>query len=358
MHKHCFNKILEWLLGNKDNPFEYTHHAVLLVAVVLYAYAAFLNYYLDVANIYNIYLQAAISLLVLIIWYLSRWKNQFRMMRFVFISVILLVSMPANWIGNGGSDGPTYIMIFGSLIYLSVSFKDLGVYRRIGQCYCILIPIPLIFIEQHYPELIFRYGTETQKQIDLMITFIIIGLFLIFMMESLATRFRLEKAKAEQLSEQLRALSEEDSLTGLYNRRILDKEYSSWKNQGRVFSLALLDLDHFKKLNDQWGHSYGDEVLVIFSALLKDIAIQNEGVAIRLGGEEFVLLLPLSSDITHQKLIQLAKRLSNTPLKHGPVSFSAGVAQDMETEGQYDLLKRADNLMYLAKENGRNLICK
>lgn len=351
-------KILQWLLGTKDNPFEYTHHAVLLFGVALYFYAALANYFLQLSNIYNIYLQLALSLLILIIWYFSRWQNQFYRMRFAFISIIVLVTIPANWFGNGGSNGPTYFMSFGALIYISVSFKDLGLFRRLGQFLCITIPIPLIFIEQRYPESIFHYVTETQKQIDLTITFIIIGLFLIVMMESLSTRFKLERNKAEQLSKKLLNLSEKDSLTELYNRRILDKQYSLWKTQDQIFSLALLDLDHFKKQNDQWGHNYGDDILQTFSSLLKGVAIDNKGFAIRLGGEEFVLLLPLSADDSYQIVCQAADIFSKTPLIHGPVTFSAGIAQSTPNDNQGELLKRADNLMYQAKSKGRNCICK
>ena len=358
MYKCYLKKVLEWLLGNKDNPFEYTHHAILLVGTVLYIYAAIANYYLELADIYSIYFQLVLALLIFVIWYLSRWRNQFKKMRIAFITIIILVSIPANWIGNGGSNGPTYFVDLGLLIYISVSFKDLGIYRRIGQFFCIIIPIPLILFEKEYPDVIFQYATETQKQIDLTITFIIIGLFLIVMMESLSTRFKLERNKAEQLSKKLRNLSEKDSLTDLYNRRILDKQYSLWKTQGRIFSLALLDLDHFKKQNDQWGHNYGDDILRTFSSLLKDVAINNKGFAIRLGGEEFVLLLPLSADDSYQIISQAAETFSKTPLIHGPVTFSAGVAQSTPNDNQGELLKRADNLMYQAKNKGRNCICK
>lgn len=357
MLDHLLKNTMQWLLGSKNNPFEYTHHAVLLVGVAMYFFAALMNYYLELSNIYNIYLQFALSLLIFVIWYFSRWQNQFHRMRFVFVTIIVLITIPANWFGNGGSNGPTYFMSFGALIYISVSFKDLGFFRRVGQFLCISIPIPLILIEQHYPNSIFHYTNESQKQIDLVVTFLIIGLFLIVMMESLSTRFRLERAKAERLAGQLRSLSEKDSLTGLYNRRILDKEYTEWKKHKDVFSLALLDLDHFKNQNDQWGHSYGDEILQVFATILKDTAIKNHGFAIRLGGEEFVLLLPHSSTEAKQILIQVAHTFGNFDLTHGPVTFSAGLAENTPTDNQSELLKRADSLMYKAKQNGRNQIC-
>ncbi|RDL44993.1 hypothetical protein DN730_05080 [Marinomonas piezotolerans] len=358
MRKRYRDTTLEWLLGDKDKPFEYTHHAVLLFTVFLYVLAASVNYYFDLANIYNIGLQMFISLMVVVIWYLSRWKNQFQTMRFLFILVIVLVSIPANWVGNGGSDGPTYLLIFGSLIYISVSFKDLGIFRRLGQLFCIIIPIPLMVLEKLHPELIFKYGDPELKQLDLLITFIIMAVFSIVMMGSLSTRFKLERHKAERLAEKLRSLSEKDYLTGLYNRRILDKEYMAWTQQNQVFSLALLDLDHFKHQNDQWGHNYGDEILKSFSALLQETASRNKGLAIRQGGEEFVLLLPLSLDDTYRELKYLAESFRTTDLAHGPVTFSAGIAENTATDNQNDLLKRADKLMYQAKDAGRNRICR
>ncbi|WP_067219184.1 GGDEF domain-containing protein [Marinomonas gallaica] len=358
MNKRYLGKTLEWLLGDNNQPFEYTHHAVLLVASVLYLCSAVFNYGLELTSAFNIYLQYALSLLILMIWYLSRWKMQFHAMRFVFIGLVVLVSIPANWIGNAGSNGPTYLMIFGCLSYISVSFKDLGWYRRLGQLFCIIIPIPLILIEKHYPDIIFQYATEEQKQFDLTFAFIIMGLFLVVMMESLSTRFKLERAKAETLAEQLRALSEKDALTGLFNRRMLEKEFLTWKGHQPIFSLALLDLDHFKYQNDQWGHSYGDEILKSFSALLQETAARNKGLAIRQGGEEFVLLLPLTLDDTYRELNYLAESFRTTDLEHGPVTFSAGIAENTATDNESDLLKRADKLMYQAKDAGRNRICR
>lgn len=356
MNQRYLGKTLEWLLGDHDKPFEYTHHAVLLVASVLYMCSATFNYSLALTSAFNIYLQYTLSLLVLIIWYLSRWEMQFHAMRFVFITLVVLVSIPANWIGNAGSDGPTYLMTFGCLIYISVSFKDLGWYRRLGQLFCIMIPIPLILIEKNFPDIIFRYTTEEQKQFDLLFAFITMGLFLVVMMESLSTRFKLERTKVETLAEQLRALSEKDALTGLFNRRMLDKEFLTWKNHQPIFSLALLDLDHFKYQNDQWGHSYGDEILKCFSALLKTTAFQNDGVAIRLGGEEFVMLLPMSADAAQRVLTDLATAFANADLLHGNVTFSAGIAESTLSEYQDALLKHADTLMYQAKKAGRNRI--
>lgn len=358
MYRRYLSKVLEWLLGNKNNPFEYTHHAVLLVGTVLFFYAAAVNYHLGLASTFTVIALLALSFLILLVWYLSRWRNQFKLMSVVFIALIILVAIPINWMGNGGSNGPTFFVALGLLIYISGSFKNIGFYRRLGQLFCLLAPIPLIMLENAHPELVFHYATDSLKQLDLTITFVIIGLFLIIMMESLSTRFKLEREKATQLSEKLKRLSEQDSLTGLYNRRKLDEQYTSWKQQGRIFSLALLDIDHFKNVNDQWGHNYGDQVLQSFAELLIDIAKKNNGLAIRFGGEEFILFLPISLDEVYKATTQTAQSLSEIPFKHGSVTFSAGISQDKTEDSQDELLKRADNLMYQAKSNGRNCILK
>ena len=358
MFRRFLKKILEWLLGNKDKPFEYTHHAVLLVGTVLFFYAAAVNYYLGLANTFTVIALLILSFLIFIVWYLSRWQNQFKLMSIIFIALIIIVAIPINWMGNGGSNGPTFFVALGLLIYISGSFKNIGIYRRLGQLFCLLIPIPLIILENAHPELVFHYATGSLKQIDLTITFIIIGLFLIIMTESLSTRFKLEREKAWQLSEKLKALSEQDSLTGLYNRRKLDEQYTTWKQQGRIFSLALLDIDHFKNVNDQWGHNYGDKVLQSFAELLMEVAKQNNGLAIRFGGEEFILFLPLSLDETYQAITKTAQSLSEVSFQHGSVTFSVGISQDKTEGSQDELLKRADNLMYQAKNKGRNCICK
>jgi len=174
------------------------------------------------------------------------------------------------------------------------------------------------------------------------------------MMGSYSKRYRLERDKAEHLSEQLRVLAEQDALTGLHNRRAMDRYITNLQQERQTFSLAILDLDHFKKLNDQWGHSYGDDVLCQFSKLLNKSALAHKGLAVRLGGEEFVLLVPHTLDAALLCLQKLTHQLEEAGLTHGPITFSAGIVEARPQEAQDVMLSRADKLLYAAKDAGRN----
>ena len=349
-------RVLIWLLGSQNKPFEYTHHAVLLIGSLVYLYCAVANYIFELANMTNILTQLALVPVILFIWYLSRWRNYFKSMAVIFMLLVTLVSLPFNWVGNGGYSGPTYFMNLGVLIYISVAFRDLGLYRRLGQALAILMPVPLLLLERAYPELVFKHGTQELLQLDLTISFIATGGFLMLMMENYSRRYKLERDKANNLSEKLQQLSEQDPLTGLHNRRVLAPYLDQWRLERKAFSLALIDLDHFKSINDQWGHNYGDCLLCEFANALKEIAKTHGGHAIRLGGEEFVLLLPLGLEKSYRCVQFLANTFASIELENGTTTFSAGIAQSAENEDYQTLLKRADDLMYEAKNAGRNYI--
>ncbi|GAB3475812.1 hypothetical protein GCM10027340_01600 [Marinomonas epiphytica] len=218
-----------------------------------------------------------------------------------------------------------------------------------------LVP-PLIWIEIQYPEFIYQHPNNQLLMIDLFVTYAIVSVILLLLMKSNAEHFKLEQAKSDSLSEQLRILSEHDSLTGLFNRRILDQDFSYWQEEKHPFCLAILDIDYFKRVNDQWGHAYGDNVLVLFADLLKVHAAKTQSLPIRLGGEEFVLLLPMTCQEAKQNLQELADQLANVGFDHDKITFSAGITQVEKHFTQIDALKQADILLYQAKNNGRNCI--
>jgi diguanylate cyclase (GGDEF)-like protein/PAS domain S-box-containing protein/putative nucleotidyltransferase with HDIG domain len=158
----------------------------------------------------------------------------------------------------------------------------------------------------------------------------------------------IENAKLlERLSEQ----SETDELTGLYNRRhfydTLDNEtYRTWRS-GRCFSLAILDLDGFKRYNDRFGHISGDAVLKQFASAVKE-ALRKSDMAFRYGGDEFAVILPVTGADRAKKIIERVRdkwaKMSGEqyPRLDTPIRFSAGIAQfpdDSET---------ADGLVFLA----------
>lgn len=156
-----------------------------------------------------------------------------------------------------------------------------------------------------------------------------------------------------------------DHLTGLANRRhfmeMLEEEISRSRRFDSPLSLAMMDLDHFKGINDTYGHDAGDRVLTAFSKLLKRQVRAYDGIG-RLGGEEFALLLPstdLAGGMTVCNRIVEAIQLESVVVGEDQIRFSASVGLVESTvpgEAARALLKRADTLLYQAKTEGRNRI--
>ncbi|WP_027185304.1 diguanylate cyclase [Desulfovibrio inopinatus] len=156
-----------------------------------------------------------------------------------------------------------------------------------------------------------------------------------------------------------------DFLTGLYNRftgiRLLSQEIARCQRSHDALSIALFDLDHFKKVNDTYGHNVGDEVLVALASLLKK-SVRTYDIGCRYGGEEFLFIMPQTS-LEHASMItnRLLEELTSAPVitSAGPlsISFSAGIAQYMPDERLEEFIARADTLLYEAKAKNRNQVC-
>lgn len=156
-----------------------------------------------------------------------------------------------------------------------------------------------------------------------------------------------------------------DSLTGLQNRASVlaafDREMSRCERSATSFSLAIFDLDHFKRLNDQYGHPFGDRVLKAFAGVLK-AGIRKHDTVGRYGGEEFALLMPGTGKET---ALRVAERLRRVLEARGitvdgervGVTVSGGVSTYREDGADWDsLFSAADDALYKAKEAGRNRI--
>jgi diguanylate cyclase len=171
----------------------------------------------------------------------------------------------------------------------------------------------------------------------------------------------------EQLRNELthvRVAASTDGLTGLLNRfafdRALDKlvENAATKNA----CLAILDIDHFKRVNDSFGHLVGDKVIKFLASLLRKHAAEHHHIA-RYGGEEMAIIMPDTTLTEAFNIIEeIRKVLDKSQLKHkgddtiGKVTVSAGIASLKAVDTAYSLVERADNALYRAKETGRNKV--
>jgi diguanylate cyclase len=173
-------------------------------------------------------------------------------------------------------------------------------------------------------------------------------------------RFSLEKSREKEMR---------DPMTDLANRRYfeirLPKHIADAARSGDSLCLAMVDIDHFKQINDNFGHLVGDDVLRYVASILQK-NIRGHHLASRYGGEEFVLVFPTTAIASVEKILQAVKRelqqsnlvLCDGKLPIGKVTFSAGIARWRSGEEPNDLINRADVKLYEAKQAGRNrIIC-
>jgi len=167
--------------------------------------------------------------------------------------------------------------------------------------------------------------------------------------------------KHEQLSDEIKRISEEDYLTGLSNRRkiheIITNEIARSKRYNSTFGIILLDIDNFKTTNDKFGHNTGDRVLVEISGLIRR-TIRESDIGGRWGGEEFIVFCPhTSSDGAFALAEKLRSAIEENEFEDaGYKTASFGVTQVEHGDTVESLISRADEALYSAKNSGKNMV--
>ena len=186
-------------------------------------------------------------------------------------------------------------------------------------------------------------------------------------LEDLRQRTEAKRAEVARLQEELdraSAQARHDPLTGSLNRKGLDeameREIARTRRLDSSLCLALLDVDNFKALNDRLGHASGDAALVHLAQVTREV-MRPQDLLARYGGEEFVLLLPDTTvDSGVKAMMRLQRELTTRFFLQGServlITFSAGVAQLGSDEASSDVIRRADQAMYLAKRSGKNRV--
>jgi diguanylate cyclase len=177
-----------------------------------------------------------------------------------------------------------------------------------------------------------------------------------------ATRLALDHMSAELI--ETRQSLHEDSLTGAQNRRGMDtillREVARAKRNQNRLVVAMMDVDHFKQVNDTYGHDVGDKLLVHLSMIAKSVMRESDAL-IRYGGEEFLLILP-ETDLQGASYVmdRLRQVIAKAPLIYDnnrvEVTLSAGLARLGEGENGHSLVLRADHALYEAKRAGRDRV--
>nr|BBJ04610.1 diguanylate cyclase [Marinobacter nauticus] len=179
------------------------------------------------------------------------------------------------------------------------------------------------------------------------------------------TEFASSKRALERANEQLAKLSMTDRLTGLLNRgtweNLVDAEYERYRRYGQATSLVMFDIDHFKPVNDNYGHLAGDEVIRHTAQTTRNNIRQSDSAG-RYGGEEFGIILP-ETDAENARIIcerireSIEKSTVETSAGNITYTISMGIAQlTDEPENYMQWMQKADEALYSAKESGRNKV--
>ena len=173
-------------------------------------------------------------------------------------------------------------------------------------------------------------------------------------------------AVMQEILTDLSQLVLEDSLTGLYNRRYFNRalksEIERSSREQHHFGLAIIDIDHFKKVNDNWGHDSGDQVLKA-AAIIMDRNIRQSDTLVRIGGEEFAAIMPnirhrVAKDVMDRLRLDIEKAIIEVNTHELRVTVSIGVAvrEPKQFLTSDELFKQADQALYQAKNKGRNKV--
>jgi len=279
---------------------------------------------------------------------------------------------------------PLNFVVF-PLLYITLGGIDSGMplYFIIGVVFTILLVedfkatialvifelgwyVTVMFADKHHPEISEKFcpNGSFDVYLDSSLDFLICALCIGILVKLLATSFEKQQAKTDKLLAQMEELAVKDPLTGAYNRRFLIKYLESGisnsRETGKTISIVMFDIDKFKRVNDDYGHLVGDEVIKGLATTLMN-SCRDYDIVSRYGGEEFVLVLPgASEEIAIQRAETIREAFAKTscsPLIDRPVTISGGVAEITSImKAPEDFISVADNNLYIAKETGRNKI--
>jgi diguanylate cyclase (GGDEF)-like protein len=273
--------------------------------------------------------------------------------------VFAIVAMAAAYVINPPVRGMLLMIVALVLMFAAFTLTP-GASRALGLLAVSVLGLVMLAVATHAPQ---TFDPMVER---IHFAFAAVVLPVISMLagdlSAMRSRLRLQKAELQAALARIHKLATRDDLTGLINRRhmeeLADMEQRRAMRSGSLPCLCLVDIDHFKRVNDHHGHATGDEVLRLFSRHAA-AAMRDTDVLARWGGEEFLVLLPdTRPDEARMGFERLRRLLSRDEAwgahAHVRVSFSAGLTAWRIGEPLRDALARADQALYEAKASGRD----
>lgn len=308
--------------------------------------------------------QWAFNVACLVILFIPlRWRMALMKPMLVFVSFVYI---PFLFFETGGYNGTAALFSLLAIFLMTIIFQ--GRLRVALVVPNIALWVGVCVIQFMYPELVVPHDGEAAKFVDYVVALVlatsgiaILGTYFQNTYGEEQRRIEDLLQKEEESNKRLEELATLDPLTGAFNRRylmrFLDRELSIVAREKAELCIMMLDVDHFKAINDTWGHGVGDEVLIALVQAVKQ-HLRDYDILARVGGEEFVvgldgMLLPQAIDVAQRIRMCVSGLTFAVDLR---ISISIGVVQARAGEDSDMLLTRADKCLYQAKEEGRNRV--
>ena len=292
---------------------------------------------------------------VVYVVFLTLFKDENLRISFAYFEIIIF-SAVTELISGGHFGTLTFVIGMVAVIFfmLPYSNRKKHIYQLIGAALAVAISLISVFNYSLYPELmdLVLHHSSFVKVLNLIITlFSLFYLTNLYLVELRTTREKLDYN------------SNHDMLTGLYNRRFFEGIMKRSKEEKETsFSVAMLDVDDFKKINDTYGHETGDRVLATVSKCI-EASLPENAVAVRWGGEEFVLYLPQIDETQALEVLNnFRAKLAEQAIYHKgirvTITVTIGLCTGESIANYEEYLRQADEKLYWGKKHGKNQIVK
>ncbi|MCR5251666.1 MAG: GGDEF domain-containing protein [Lachnospiraceae bacterium] len=312
----------------------------------------------------------AAGLMLLAVVFVAYVLKKLDLARLLLCYIFNCFVIPLSFFTCGGIDSGMPLYMVAGLFLLVPVLK--GIKRIICIVISLATDITCILISYSYMPGVFAEGSTKvnilaqlgtkARIVDMICSLILIGMSVMITTMLIMDAYQKERASTEELLIRLDELSKRDELTGLYNRRELFnflKEASVITDER--YYLCMIDIDHFKRLNDTYGHTFGDVVLKTLAAIMMDeVREENSEIVARYGGEEFLIILKVNSqEEAYRRIEKIRNNFASAKWDKDPdlvTTFSGGLARCSRYRATSEAISNADKLLYFAKENGRNRI--
>lgn len=331
-------------------PFDHCAYALFFPGAFMMSIPTVITNMLLHRNLAGILLQWAYIILCIVMLFMpARTRQAFQKPNLLFVSFVYI---PFLYFQTAGYDGMS--LFFSLPVVFVLNFIFSGRKRVAVMALCLVECLFCILLSYWFPQLVTPYLSPLHKLLDVITAVCIVFIGLGFIITYFDKAFKKNSKALEELS--LR-----DALTGVYTRRILgdflQHELEVARESGQVVYVLMLDIDHFKHINDAYGHSLGDRILSECAKTIQGI-IRSCDMLVRYGGDEFVIILPPPLPFSPYRTAEHIRQEIHKLVFEGNITITVSIGAEKSTpEDTVDtFLHRADQRMYEAKRNGRNQV--